>query len=76
MIATILTIAKLGNGIFLKDFWYLVLKSAIFQPTFPTIRIDSFKTSMKYDWLTTNQIYPKLLQSCAFHHFCNTTQCE
>ena len=43
MITTILTFAKLGNEIFLKDFHYLTLKS-----TFPTFRVDSIKNLMIY----------------------------
>ena len=49
MITTILTLAKLGIDIFLKDFGYLILKSAIRQHTFPTIRVDSIKNLLKYD---------------------------
>ena len=48
MITKILTFAKLGNEIFLKDSRYLILKSAIFQHTFPIIRADSTKKLMKY----------------------------
>ena len=32
----------------MKDFWFLVLESAIFQPTFPSIRVDVIKNLMKY----------------------------